>query len=122
MRASDIDPVISISRQNESFHNFIHLGDRLEVVDLFNSSSDAVRLLWRMRSLRNQFMRRIEEDQIDTVVSLMPHFLDPLIAPRSALPESSSSPSYTTQRRIRATGPVVWRASSSPILSIQTWS
>ena len=34
-----------------------------------------------MRSVRNQIVRRIEEDQIDTVVSLMPHVLDPIIAP-----------------------------------------
>ncbi len=40
----------------------------------------------------------------------MPHVLDPLIAPAIRATGANSSLSSTTQHRIRATGPAVWRA------------
>jgi glycosyltransferase involved in cell wall biosynthesis len=71
----------SISRQNDRFHDFLHLGDAIEAVDTFRSGAGAILCAWRMRGLTEQILTRIQRDRIDTVVLLMPHVWGHLLAP-----------------------------------------
>ncbi len=70
----------SISRQNDRFGDFLHLGDALEPVETFRSSGGALFCVWRMRRLCEQILTRLRRDRIDTVVLLMPHVWGHLLA------------------------------------------
>lgn len=78
---ADIQSVFSVSRQNDCFATFQKLGSRLEAVDLFKSALGAVSNVWRAHQVREQIVRRIRRDRIDTVISLMPHVWGPIVAP-----------------------------------------
>jgi glycosyltransferase involved in cell wall biosynthesis len=76
----DVEAVFALSRQNEHIEGFRWLGDRLLPVDTFNSvlSPDHPLKFWKARRL---LLERIAKDQIDSVITLMPHIWTPLLAP-----------------------------------------
>ncbi|WP_342359616.1 glycosyltransferase family 4 protein [Terrarubrum flagellatum] len=72
---------ISISRQNESLDAFAKIDGRLFPVATFASGLGAVTSAWRIPGLRRSLARYIREQQIESVVTLMPHIWGPFIAP-----------------------------------------
>lgn len=74
-----VAPTISVSRQNESFDEFLDFGSALFPIDTFASSTGAVSQLWRIPRLRQQLRERIRRDRLELVVELMPHVWSPLV-------------------------------------------
>ncbi|MGI6854821.1 glycosyltransferase family 4 protein [Mesorhizobium sp. 1B3] len=75
----DIQPTISVSRQNEEFASFASFGDALFPVDTFGSSYGALTGFWRIPGLRRQLAGRIARDRIQAVVTIMPHVWTPFM-------------------------------------------
>ncbi len=84
-RAALADPrlaaTISTSRQNENFETYKEFGDALVPIDTFQHSFGAATMAWRLPQISRDLTERIQRDQTQAVIELMPHIWSPLIAP-----------------------------------------
>lgn len=72
---------VSISSSNERVNEFIGSGCRLFLIDTFSSNFGALLRSWHMPRLRRMLIERLQADQIQTVVTIMPHVWTPIMAP-----------------------------------------
>lgn len=72
---------ISVSRQNEDFTKFEALGAALFPVDTFATSAGSVTQMWRIPALRRRLLARLQEDQTQAIIELMPHVWSPFVMP-----------------------------------------
>ena len=80
-RASgEIEPFVSVSRQNESYALFTDFADRLFPVETFDRGIGALTGAWRLPALAAALTRFVRERRIEAVVILMPHVWTPLMA------------------------------------------
>jgi glycosyltransferase involved in cell wall biosynthesis len=70
---------ISLSRQNEEFESFSHLGARLFPVDTFAGGHGAITQAWRIPLLRRELVDWIKRWRTDVVIDLMPHVWSPFV-------------------------------------------
>lgn len=70
---SDLAPVLSVSRQSESFDSYRPFGDRLHVVDTFSGLAGALLGAVRLPAMGRALEARLRADRIVTVINLMPH-------------------------------------------------
>jgi glycosyltransferase involved in cell wall biosynthesis len=77
----ELDATISVSRQNESFDQFLPLGPKLLAVQTFTSGIGALIGPHRIARLRRDLLHRVVSDRIEAVVTLMPHVWSPLVSP-----------------------------------------
>jgi glycosyltransferase involved in cell wall biosynthesis len=78
---ADLDATISVSRQNEIFHQFLPLGPKLLAVQTFTSPMGALTGPHRLVRLRHDLLHRVTSERIEAVVTLMPHVWSPLVSP-----------------------------------------
>ena len=78
---AELDATISVSRQNEIFHQFLPLGPKLLAVQTFTSPVGALTGPHRLVRLRHDLLNRVISDRIEAVVTLMPHIWSPLVSP-----------------------------------------
>jgi glycosyltransferase involved in cell wall biosynthesis len=75
------EATLSLSRQNEEFASFVHLGARLCPVDTFTSSHGAITEAWRIPPLRRHLAEWLRYENTDVVIDLMPHVWSPFLIP-----------------------------------------
>lgn len=68
-----LDPLISVSRQNDEFDRFASFSDRVFAVDTFSASAGAVAGAWRIPRLREALADRLRIAGAELVIDLMPH-------------------------------------------------
>jgi glycosyltransferase involved in cell wall biosynthesis len=78
---AELDATISVSRQNEIFHQFLPLGQKLLAVQTFTSPMGALTGPHHLVRLRHALLNRVISDRIEAVVTLMPHIWSPLVSP-----------------------------------------
>lgn len=78
---TDIDVVLCLSRQNESYGSFEALGVPVLPIDTFSSGIGAVLNLGRIPLLRRQLRSYVRRERIDAVIEFMPHVWSPLLMP-----------------------------------------
>lgn len=71
---------VSVSRQNETFHEFASLGDDLLAVNTFASAIGALASPARCYRARRAIGEFVEKRKITVCVDLMPHIWSPLVA------------------------------------------
>jgi glycosyltransferase involved in cell wall biosynthesis len=85
MAATDDTPcaeaILSLSRQNDEFASFIHLGARLFPVETFAAGHAAITEVWRIPRLRRELAARLKWGRTDVVIDLMPHVWSPFVIP-----------------------------------------
>lgn len=79
MEMPDLEPTISVSRQNEAFGRFKQFGTALVPIDTYRSNFGAIGSFWRIPRARSQIRAFAVERQLDSAVTLMPHVWSPLI-------------------------------------------
>jgi glycosyltransferase involved in cell wall biosynthesis len=71
---------MSVSAQNEELELFSTFGQSLMTMDLFERGIGALIGLWRIPGLRRMLAKRLRDDRIEAIVTLMPHVWLPLVA------------------------------------------
>lgn len=75
----NLKPIISVSRQNEAYDQFLAYGPNLFPIDTFNHPAYSVLLPWRILSLRQKLYQKVRDEKIEAVIELMPHVWSPLV-------------------------------------------
>jgi glycosyltransferase involved in cell wall biosynthesis len=75
----EISASISVSRQNERFHEFEEFGTALFPVDTFASNSGMLLAAWRIPLLRSRLRDRLRADRTEVIIELMPHVWSPFV-------------------------------------------
>jgi glycosyltransferase involved in cell wall biosynthesis len=75
----ELEPIIAVSRMNENISEFAWLGKSLLPLDTFDSVL-SVSNVRNFLATRRRLLRRIADDNVATVVTLMPHIWTPLLA------------------------------------------
>jgi glycosyltransferase involved in cell wall biosynthesis len=75
----EISASISVSRQNERFHEFQEFGAALFPVDTFASNSGMLLAAWRIPLLRSRLRHRLRADRTEVIIELMPHVWSPFV-------------------------------------------
>jgi glycosyltransferase involved in cell wall biosynthesis len=82
-RAATTEPsiaaTVSVSRQNESFADFIEFGPALFPVETFRTGAGALLRSWSIPLLRKQLYERMRRDRTQLVVELLPHVWSPFV-------------------------------------------
>jgi glycosyltransferase involved in cell wall biosynthesis len=76
-----LEPLLSVSRQNEAFASFEPFGPSLVPVDTFARSIGALAGAWRVPSLGRELARQIAAHRSEAIITLMPHLWTPWIVP-----------------------------------------
>lgn len=76
-----LDAAISVSRQNESLPAFAELGDRLLLVDTFETNAGALTNAWRIPQLQRQLIDYVTSHRVEMVIELMPHAWSSFVMP-----------------------------------------
>lgn len=74
-----IKPIIAVSSMNENISEFAGFGRSLLALDTFNSVL-SVAGIRNFFAARRQLLKRIADDRVTTVITLMPHIWTPLLA------------------------------------------
>src|SRR5262249_47021474 len=74
-----LEAIVSVSRQNELFHQIMRSEVELFPIDAFSSRAGAFTRLDRLLALRKSFADYVRTRKVDAVVTLMPHIWSPLV-------------------------------------------
>src|SRR5262245_19129680 len=76
----ELEAIISVSRDNELFDQFVRSGTELFPISAFSTSMEAITRLDRIVALRKSLAEYLRTRSIEAVVTLMPHVWSPLVA------------------------------------------
>lgn len=80
MTLPQVEPFISVSRQNEAFDDYHQFGDRLVPVNTYSRGFAALTGIWRAPTLSRYLIKEIKRHDIEAVINLMPHVWTPYLA------------------------------------------
>jgi hypothetical protein len=75
----ELEAIISVSRDNELFDQFVRSGTELFPISAFSSSTEAITRLDRIVALRKS-LAYLRTRSVEAAVTLMPHVWSPLVA------------------------------------------